>query len=93
MCYGSRWGDAVQVNCEQTNKERLKALDAFTDFYDEKSPYYGTKARVRFLVQHGNSVESAREQAARERRAKQPAKTAKKPLPVAIINGEKVYGK
>lgn len=98
MCSGSRWGDPVQVNCEITTKERLKQLDSFEDFYDPESPYYGTKARVRFLVQHGTDVEPAREQAAREKKASaargvKTSKPHKKALPIAIINGEKIYGK
>lgn len=90
-CGATRWGDPVQVCCT----EQLEKLNQFADFYEDKSPYYGTKARARFLVQHGSTAEAAREQAARERKARpaKEVKPAKKALPLAIINGEKIYGK
>lgn len=89
-CNGSRWGLPTYEHCPA----EMEKLNQFTDFYDEKSPYYGTKARARFLVKCGNTAAAAREQAARERKAK-PVKEVvkKKPLPLAIINGEKIYGK
>lgn len=63
-----------------TIPERLKYLDTVAEFYDENSPFFGTKARVRFLVQHGTGTAEAMSQAARERAASvaRGVKTSKK---------------
>lgn len=63
-----------------TLSEKLKYIDTVAEFYDENSPFYGTKARVIFLVQHGTGTAEAMSQAARERTASvaKGVKTSKK---------------